>query len=110
MGDEKFDAVLLSLAQQHACGVPELIDTIFSFFQRKTDFFTGGKPGEARDMLLRSFSKFEARAVEELRKKREADEKRKQQQRQEIEEAHKVTEEDSKPKVYEITDEEEKKN
>jgi len=106
MGDEKFDAVLLSLAQQHAGGVPELIDTIFSFFQRKTDFFTGGKPGEARDMLLRSFSKFEARAVEELRKKREADEKRKQ----EIEEAHKVTEEDSKPKVYEITDEEEKKN
>jgi hypothetical protein len=38
MNDDKFDPILLSLAQQLEGGVPELLDKIFSFLSRKTGF------------------------------------------------------------------------
>lgn len=38
--DEKFDPVLLSLAQQLEGGVPQLLDVLFGFLRRKTgDYF-----------------------------------------------------------------------
>ena len=39
---ERFDSVLLSLAQQCEGGVPELLDIVFGFMNRKTDFYSGG--------------------------------------------------------------------
>ena len=46
--DERFDGMLLSLAQNLDGGIEQLLDVFFSFLGRKTDFFTGALEGEAR--------------------------------------------------------------
>mmetsp|Transcript_28437 Transcript_28437/g.43625 ORF Transcript_28437/g.43625 Transcript_28437/m.43625 type:complete len:93 (-) Transcript_28437:33-311(-) len=40
MDDERFDGLYLNVAQQ-ARGIEPLLDTVFSFLRRKTDFFSG---------------------------------------------------------------------
>ena len=41
--DERFDGLLLGIAQQ-AQGIEPLLDAVFSFLRRKTDFFSGASP------------------------------------------------------------------
>merc|ERR1739838_1280920 len=83
---ERFDSVLLSLAQQCEGGVPELLDIVFGFMNRKTDFYSGGlESGKAKKMVLDAFSKHAASAEAELVKKkaRLAEMDRKQKERRE---------------------------
>jgi len=112
MSDEKFDSILLGLAQQHEGGIPSVLDTLFSFLLRKTDFYTGGAPGAAKEMLLKSYSKYESQSENmKKQKQKEAEErnKREAEKRKKEEERIKKEEEDSKSKVFEINEEEEKK-
>jgi hypothetical protein len=53
--DERFDGVLLGLAQQvsqnEGPGIDPLLEVFFSFLRRKTDFFSGAQEQQVRDKL-----------------------------------------------------------
>jgi len=70
--DGKFDEMLLGLAQKHR-GIEDLLYTIMSFYERRTDMFhikenddekKGFKPGKAEEMLHKQFNTFQARYLE----------------------------------------------
>jgi len=105
MGDtEKFDGMLLALAQQHSEGVLQLLETFFGFLARKTDFYTGTSPEESKKKMMDAYSKYENLAfAEHDRKKKEiqAAEKRKQERRKQKEETERKEREQAMKKQVE---------
>mmetsp|Transcript_51159 Transcript_51159/g.121589 ORF Transcript_51159/g.121589 Transcript_51159/m.121589 type:complete len:369 (-) Transcript_51159:98-1204(-) len=72
MADGSFDDLLLGLAQRHK-GIEDLLYSILSFFERRTDFFhimegpegkMGFQPGVAEKMMLKHFRHFQYRYLE----------------------------------------------
>nr|XP_036224811.1 nuclear migration protein nudC [Bactrocera oleae] len=61
--DEKFDGLLLAIAEKHENGIPQFLDTIASFLRRKTDFFTGVSQAEWEGLLLGVFQKQYEKAI-----------------------------------------------
>ncbi|KAL5011122.1 hypothetical protein ScPMuIL_013427 [Solemya velum] len=103
----RFDGLLLSMAQQCEGGIHEMLDVIFGFLGRKTDFYTGGQAGEAEKLILERFKKHFNIAKEkqaELKKEKEEEEKRKAER---LAKKKAETEKDKEePKIKELTDEE----
>jgi len=119
---DRFDGVLLGVAQDCEGGVQEMLDVIFGFLARKTDFYASGlEDGKAKDLIDAAFKKHSASAEEEAAKKkaRYAEMNRKQKERMEKEKLR--DEEDSKKsaqsndpdmsesRIVEVTDEEAEK-
>ncbi|XP_042231781.1 nuclear migration protein nudC-like [Homarus americanus] len=105
--EEKFDGMLLAMAQQHPGGVVELLDTFFSFLARKTDFYTGAPKETSEMMVIEKFKKYQNIAVAEQEKKKaeyEELEKKKQERlkKKEMEEKKAA----NVPKIKELTEEE----
>jgi hypothetical protein len=81
--DDRFDAVLLSLAQNVTAvkgpGLDPLLETFFSFLRRKTDFFTGAEPERVKEKLNEHVKKQMRMVVdeEEVSKKQKAEAEKK---------------------------------
>lgn len=94
--DEKFDGMLFNLAGQHQGGIFEVLDTLFSFLARKTDFYYGGEKGQAEKTLMAKFKKYEKLALEkhqkEVEEREEKDRIRREKLKKEREEESKIVE------------------
>ena len=107
---ERFDGMFMNIAQQCDGGIHEMMDFLFGFLARKTDFYTGGAKGDAQKLLLISYKKHEDAAVRRAAKEkeeREEQERRKKERQAKKEEEMKKQE--AQPKIQEITDEEAEK-
>lgn len=71
-GTDRFDSMFLTIAQQHE-GVEPLLETIFSFLHRKTDFFT--QPDMAQSVVNKTMGKYVALAREKQEEERKRKEK-----------------------------------
>lgn len=78
MADERFDSMLLAIAQQKE-GIDGILDTFFSFLSRKTDFFT--QPEMARASVQKVMDRYLALAAAQ-QQQRQAKEAAEVQQRQ----------------------------
>ncbi|XP_002163354.1 nuclear migration protein nudC isoform X1 [Hydra vulgaris] len=110
---EKFDGMLLAMAQQHEGGVKQLLYTFFGFLYRKTDFFHGAAPGVPRQTVIDAMKEFEDHAekkrMEVLKEKEDREQKlkehREKQKQREAEEFAKISS-DSSAKIEEVTEDE----
>lgn len=112
--EEKFDGMLLAMAQQHSGGIKEVLRTFFSFLHRKTDFFHGAPAGVPRNTILEVLKEFEDAAEkkrqevikEKHQREKEFQELKERQKRKEREAFDKVGE---SPQIEEVTEEEAEK-
>ena len=96
--DDRFDNMYLTIAQQ-AQGIEPLLDTLFSFLRRKTDFFAGASAEKIQEIVMIAIEKQAAIANKAEIEKRVAIEKEKR--KKELIEKKKKDEEAKKRKTAE---------
>jgi len=113
---EKYDGILMTLAQQHKGGVKELLNTFFGFLNRKTDFFHGAAEGVPRKTVLDAMEQYEKLAAqkrkevekEKAERERKLKEQREKQRKKEEEAFSKVNQNGGGggAQIEEVTEEE----
>lgn len=107
---DRFDSMLLTIAQSQR-GIEPLLETVFSFLRRKTDFFSGAEPQVIEDTILKSVRKQAALAEKDrFYKKQQEAEKRRKQEEAKLEKRLKKEKEEksaSASRFEEITDDDE---
>jgi hypothetical protein len=106
--DERFDGLYINVAQTTR-GIEPLLDTVFSFLRRKTDFFHGPR-GEDTDAAVAKVNEVlnkhvqmykQQRAVEEERKEKQAKAMREKKAKADRLKAEKKAKEEAKKKAEE---------
>ncbi|KAL9968580.1 hypothetical protein ACROYT_G020689 [Oculina patagonica] len=97
---ERFDGMLLAIAQQCEGGIAELLDVFFGFLERKTDFFIGAGKADAEKIVLSKFREHQKK-IEEKKEK-----ERKEAEALKAAKAKKEAKEKPEAKIQEVTDEE----
>eukprot|EP00598_Pedospumella_elongata_P002858 CAMPEP_0184976310 /NCGR_PEP_ID=MMETSP1098-20130426/7296_1 /TAXON_ID=89044 /ORGANISM="Spumella elongata, Strain CCAP 955/1" /LENGTH=379 /DNA_ID=CAMNT_0027499157 /DNA_START=43 /DNA_END=1182 /DNA_ORIENTATION=- len=102
MADERFDGMFLSITQQSQ-GIEPLLDNLFSFLRRKTDFFVGASPEVIEETVMAVIRKQGAIAAKEKadKEKKAAKEKEDKVKKQVAAEKKKREEEAAKAKAAE---------
>mmetsp|Transcript_45762 Transcript_45762/g.111576 ORF Transcript_45762/g.111576 Transcript_45762/m.111576 type:complete len:381 (+) Transcript_45762:111-1253(+) len=83
MDDGRFDGLYLNVAQQSR-GIEPLLDSVFSFLRRKTDFFSGppgSEPDDGLEIAISKVNEVVRKHANIYRKEQEAKLKQKQQQK-----------------------------
>jgi len=105
--DDRFDGMLMTMAQQNEGqhGVGGLLDIYFGFLRRKTDFFTGGDPGQAEQVAMKKFKYHQTLAIKEKAKK-DAEKEHQRKIKEKMLEKQKRDREIEESKICEVTEEE----
>jgi hypothetical protein len=81
MAEDRFDGMFLAIAQQ-AQGIEPLLDNLFSFLRRKTDFYSGASSDQVETLVLKVLRKHTALADQterDKKKEREREEKKRKE-------------------------------
>jgi len=89
--DERFDGMFLTIAQQ-CQGIEPLLDVLFSFLRRKTDFFVGAEPSKVEELVLKIHRKHSALSERTEAAKKAEREKEEKKRKEKIEKQKKEEE------------------
>jgi len=106
--EDEFDGLLMNIAERRR-GIDPMLDCVFGFLRRRTDFFKGVSTERAEKTVMEAFRKHASIAERDIAKeKKEAEKKRKKAEKEKAEKAAKVIEDPNKDGmvIEEIVDEE----
>lgn len=84
MAEDRFDGLFLTLAQQ-CQGIDNLMDNLFSFLRRKSDFYNGATPEKVEELVLQLLRKHSKLAENDKLQKKALKEKEERLKKEKLE-------------------------